>query len=131
MPPASPPQPIKWRLVSRALTRHEPWTAYTLLREGLPEGAAGEALLALTRTVHDWPRSASVHEIRDSTETLSRRELQVLQCAARGLTVVDTAREMIVAPETVKHHRKGIMLRLDADSIGEAVSTARQLGLIT
>ncbi len=64
-------------------------------------------------------------------EPLSRRELEVLQLMAEGRTNPEIAHKLIVAPGTVKAHAASIYRKLDAANRTEAVTRARQLGLLS
>jgi DNA-binding CsgD family transcriptional regulator len=120
------PHKLRWPEISRALARHDPSAVLTLLRERLPPGWAGDALHALTRTVPNWPQPQ--HE--PTEPALTARELEVLRCAARGLTIEQTAREIILGVETVKTYRRQIAAKLGTRGIGEAVKVGRERGLI-
>ncbi len=63
-------------------------------------------------------------------EPLSQRELEVLQLMSLGRTNQEIARQLIVAPGTVKAHAASIYRKLDAGNRTEAVARARQLGII-
>ena len=63
-------------------------------------------------------------------EPLSGRELEVLQLMALGKTNQEIARQLIVAPGTVKAHTASIYRKLDVANRTEAVARARQLGIL-
>ncbi|OGO38352.1 MAG: hypothetical protein A2W35_04080 [Chloroflexi bacterium RBG_16_57_11] len=63
-------------------------------------------------------------------EPLSQRELEVLQLMALGRTNQEIARQLIVAPGTVKAHAASIYRKLDAANRTEAVARARQMGIL-
>ena len=63
-------------------------------------------------------------------EPLSQRELQVLHLMALGRTNQEIARQLIVAPGTVKAHTASIYRKLDVTNRTEAVARARQFGLL-
>lgn len=63
-------------------------------------------------------------------EPLSRRELEILHLIALGRTNPEIAAQLIVAIGTVKAHAASIYRKLDAANRTEAVSRARQLGLL-
>ena len=65
-----------------------------------------------------------------SIEALSARELEVLQLMATGRTNPEIARQLIVAPGTVKAHTASIYRKLEAANRTEAVSRARKLGIL-
>jgi len=47
-------------------------------------------------------------------KNLTRREKEVLNCLADGLTTNEAADRLSVSPETVKSHRRTLMQKLDA-----------------
>ncbi len=63
-------------------------------------------------------------------ETLTARELDVLQHLARGSCNKAIANELAIAVGTVKAHVRGIMAKLNAGSRTEAASIALQRGLL-
>lgn len=80
--------------------------------------------------------SGSTHtaeqEIADGLiESLSARELEVLQLIARGDTNKDIAKALFVAPGTIKAHTASIYRKLDVANRTEAVARARQLSILS
>ncbi len=63
-------------------------------------------------------------------EPLSGRELEVLHLMALGKTNQEIARQLIVAPGTIKAHTASIYRKLDVANRTEAVARARQLGIL-
>jgi LuxR family maltose regulon positive regulatory protein len=63
-------------------------------------------------------------------EPLSRREVEVLQLIAQGLSNQEISERLILALETVKGHNKKIFGKLQVQRRTEAVARARQLGLL-
>jgi DNA-binding NarL/FixJ family response regulator len=63
-------------------------------------------------------------------ETLTPRELEVLQHLAEGLPNKAIARRLDISEHTVKFHVNAIMSKLGVQSRTEAVVRATQLGLI-
>jgi DNA-binding NarL/FixJ family response regulator len=61
---------------------------------------------------------------------LSPSELEVLQDAANGLTVPESASRRIKSPETVKSQRRSILMKLGARNMAHAVATAVTARLI-
>jgi LuxR family maltose regulon positive regulatory protein len=63
-------------------------------------------------------------------EPLSQRELEVLHLLALGRTNQEIARQLFVAPGTIKAHTASIYRKLDVGNRTEAVNCARQLSII-
>lgn len=118
-----------WPLLSRALSNHDPNAAYTLLAERYSPPFAGRALVELIRTVPDWPKSGGINNF-DMNQLLTHRELQVLRCAERGLSVLETAKELIIGLQTVKRHRQHIIYKLESKNMLEAIHRGRELRII-
>jgi DNA-binding NarL/FixJ family response regulator len=62
--------------------------------------------------------------------TLPPRQRQVLECLGRGLRAKETADELGMALNTVKHTRALIYRKLDASNAAEAVRRACRAGLL-
>jgi len=80
-----------------------------------------EAIQALTRPVDSQSRF---------TTHLTRREIEVLQLLAEGLTNEQIAQNLSVSLSTVKYHVHGILTKLSAANRAEAVSLAFQNNII-
>jgi DNA-binding NarL/FixJ family response regulator len=61
---------------------------------------------------------------------LSKREMDVLKCLAKGMTSAQIANELFISENTVKTHVRHILEKLEASNRAEAVSRAIQLGVI-
>ena len=72
------------------------------------------------------PREASASAV---TEALSPRESDILRLIAEGRSNKEIARDLAVAPETVKSHIKHIFIKLNVERRAQAVSRAQILGL--
>ena len=64
------------------------------------------------------------------SEPLSRRELEVLQLIARGLSNREISERLFLALDTVKGHNRKIYGKLQVQSRTEAIARARELGLL-
>jgi LuxR family maltose regulon positive regulatory protein len=64
-------------------------------------------------------------------EPLSGREGSILNLIAQGLSNKEIARNLTIAPETVKTHVKHIFAKLGAEKRAQAVARAQSLGLVT
>ena len=65
------------------------------------------------------------------SDPLSVREGAILNLIAQGLSNKEIARNLAIAPETVKSHVKKIFTKLDAEKRAQAVARAQSLGLVT
>lgn len=97
------------------------------------------ALLAAARGLVTIPRpdvAALLHEeerlepVKAPAESLTPRELEVLQLMARGLTNRQIARHLQISEHTVKFHAGAVLGKLNARSRAEAVARAIGLGWI-
>lgn len=68
---------------------------------------------------------------KSSPEDLSERELEVLALLASGRTNSEIAGDLYVAVGTVKSHVNNIYTKLEVRNRAEAVSRARELGLLS
>lgn len=76
---------------------------------------------AFIRTILDAQRSAP-----GELQALTGREREVLHLLARGLTNKEIARELVIAPDTVKRHLKAIFQKLGIHT--RAAAAAKALG---
>jgi len=77
------------------------------------------------KTNNTWSGDTNVIELgleTFATETLTRRERMVVGYLLQGHSVIDTARELSIAPGTVKNHKKNIYLKLAISSLSELFS---------
>lgn len=61
---------------------------------------------------------------------LTTRELQVLQAFARGLSIPDTAKELVLGDSTVKTHAQRLYKKLEVSDRAAAVAEAMRHGLL-
>jgi DNA-binding NarL/FixJ family response regulator len=61
---------------------------------------------------------------------LSKRELEVLECLAQGMTTSEISSQLFISENTVKTHVRRILDKLDAGNRTEAVSKATLMGLL-
>jgi LuxR family maltose regulon positive regulatory protein len=84
------------------------------------------ALMQGAQTRPDGERPASDFLI----EPLSRRELEILQLVAEGLSNQDIGERLYLALDTVKGHNRRIFEKLQVQRRTEAVARARALKLL-
>jgi LuxR family maltose regulon positive regulatory protein len=63
-------------------------------------------------------------------DELTARERSIIEFIARGQSNKEIARELDVAPETIKTHLKRIFQKLSAESRAQAVVRAQSLGML-
>jgi len=89
------------------------------------------ALLSASRPAPSRPPSGGAATARPGlVERLTDRELDVLRLLAAGKSNQRIARELVVTLDTVKKHVSHLLGKLGAANRTEAVTRARQLGLI-
>lgn len=72
------------------------------------------------------PTSFSV----DVSFKLSARELEVIQLSSRGLDNKQIAEHLYLSPETIKKHRRNVLLKTNSNNITELVAKCIRSGLI-
>ncbi|MBN2113635.1 MAG: tetratricopeptide repeat protein [Acidimicrobiia bacterium] len=107
------------------LDEGEPLTA--LLRRGVGEGVLPSyAKTVLAASGSSPPRRV----VPGLSDPLTERERRVLRFLAGTLTVPEMARELYVAPSTVRSHLKSIYRKLGVHRRAAAVERSRDLGLL-
>ena len=114
--------------------------ASALLPSGIDVETLSAAMLAATRGLATvsrsdlamlLPREEPIEAAQQApVESLTPRELEVLQQMARGLTNRQIARRLEISEHTVKFHAAAILGKLNARSRAEAVARAIGLGWI-
>ncbi|WP_232794041.1 response regulator transcription factor [Pseudofrankia sp. EUN1h] len=66
----------------------------------------------------------------DSVNSLTRRELDVLELVAEGLSNTEAAERLVISPETVKSYLRTIRSKLGVHNRTAAVDLARRSGLL-
>jgi DNA-binding NarL/FixJ family response regulator len=117
------------------------------LMKGLDSGARGYALKEGTqaelrgalRTVAEGgtyvdPRLHPALLSREATEkqpTLSKREREIMDLLAQGLTGEQVAQRLVLSPETIKTHIRNAMNKLEANTRVHAIAIALREGFIS
>jgi len=70
-------------------------------------------------------------EVHQDLDVLSKRERQVLEMVAEGLSTPQIAEHLEISPKTVSRHRERIMNKLNLHSATELVKFAIRTGLIS
>jgi ATP/maltotriose-dependent transcriptional regulator MalT len=76
-------------------------------------------------------RASELEGIRQPDASLSVRERMIVLLMGDGLSNKEIARQLCIAPETVKSHAKSIFWKLTVRSRAQAVYRAAALGLIS
>jgi len=123
-----------------ALTQALTFGASALLPVAVDPLTLAAALLASARGLVSIPRQEMAtllpHDeriepaVNAPTESLTPRELEVLQLMARGLTNRQIAKRLEISEHTVKFHAGAVLGKLNARSRAEAVARAIGLGWI-
>lgn len=90
----------------------------------LPLPALREAKLGLERLHHNGRKSSSM------IEPLTRREMEVLELIAKGLSNREIGEKLFLALDTVKGYNRRIFEKLQVQRRTEAIARARELGLL-
>jgi LuxR family transcriptional regulator, maltose regulon positive regulatory protein len=103
-------------------------------RAGRAVAASGAATEHLNRVVQAFgpagPRGTAAAAGSGLIEPLTARELEVLSLIAAGRRNREIANELVVTIETVKKHTSHIFDKLGAANRTQAVTRARELGLV-
>jgi HD-GYP domain-containing protein (c-di-GMP phosphodiesterase class II)/DNA-binding CsgD family transcriptional regulator len=102
------------------------------LRRSMSDGAleprAGRAVLVAAG--HGEPRGPAGRRAVDNPGGLTRREVDVLRLAARGLTTREIADRLYVAPKTADHHIQHIYAKIGVSTRAAAALWAMQHAIV-
>lgn len=91
----------------------------------LPD-VGGEGLIRVdSEILANWRGNEAIHN-----SGLTPKEVQVLKLVATGLTTLDISKQLSIQPASVLFHYPHINSKLGVNSISEAVSKARAMGII-
>ena len=77
------------------------------------------------------PDDETLAALRTRFESLTAREKQVIGLVAAGLSNKQIAQQLSISLRTVKYHTTSIYTKLDVESRVQAVTRARDLGLLS
>jgi LuxR family maltose regulon positive regulatory protein len=101
-----------------------------LLRHVTPDEDIPQAYLDHLRTAGPSLAAPKTADSQPLVEPLSERELEILQLIARGLTNQEIATRLVLSLATIKWHASNIYGKLGISNRNQAVTRARELGLI-
>jgi ATP/maltotriose-dependent transcriptional regulator MalT len=70
------------------------------------------------------------YEIMQPVELLTRRELEILQLIAEGLSYMEISKQLVIGLNTVRFHVKNIYGKLEVHQRTQAITRARKLRLL-
>jgi len=94
----------------------------------------GDALLnaigdAIERSRTTLGNEAEIRALRDSYDSLTQRERQVMELVVAGLLNKQVGNGLGISEITVKAHRGKVMQKMKADSLAQLVAIAARLGI--
>ncbi|MGH3264639.1 MAG: response regulator [Trebonia sp.] len=103
-----------------------------LLKDAPPDELAAAVRAAAAGRAALAPRVAGrlMDRMRTPDAALSRRETEVMELVAEGLSNAEIARQLFLTQATVKSHLVHVYTKLGVDSRTAAVAAARDRGLI-
>ena len=115
-----------WGIIPNEANEEELLAAVHALHQGLLVGSPMLIEAQLSVAV-----SFKIDDSDELLESLSERELEVLQALAQGLPNKQIALELSISEHTVKFHSSAIYSKLNVSNRTEAVRRGVRLGLIT
>jgi LuxR family maltose regulon positive regulatory protein len=97
---------------------------------GMMPNYTGRLLTVFEAEEHKRADEAHLPLAQSLAEPLSKRELEVLQLIAQGLSNSEISERLFLARDTVKGHIKKIFGKLEVQRRTEAVARAREVGLL-
>jgi ATP/maltotriose-dependent transcriptional regulator MalT len=88
-----------------------------------------QSLTVLSEQIESIP-AKELGTMKHAVVSLSVRERMIVRLMGDGLSNKRIARQLSIAPETVKSHAKSIFLKLTVQARAQAVYRAATLGLI-
>ncbi len=105
------------------------------LLAGIRTVAGGDALLSPSITRHLIEEYVSRPQpgraAPPALDTLTDREVEVLELVARGLSNAEIAKRLFVSPATAKTHVARLLMKLDARDRAQLIIVAYETGLVT
>jgi DNA-binding NarL/FixJ family response regulator len=93
------------------------------LMEGITTVAAGKTYLS-------FEAGQSLHQRKKNSIVLTRREMEVLELIAEGMTNNEIAAKLFVGSTTVDTHRKNLLAKFDVKNTAALIKLAVQLHMV-
>jgi DNA-binding NarL/FixJ family response regulator len=104
--------------------------AATKLRELVSRGELEPAVVDAVLTAAGHQRAAISPPRNQGPGGLSRRELEVLRLAARGLTTREIADQLFISPKTADHHVQHVYTKINVSTRAAAALWAMEHDLV-
>ncbi len=106
-------------------------SGYLLKNATQNELLEGIATVMKGKTYLSDEAAQSLRKFKDGdTPVLTRREKEVLELIAEGLTNIEIAKKLFISVTTVDTHRKNLLAKFEAKNIASLVKAAVQMHLI-
>jgi len=106
-------------------------SGYLLKNATQEELMEGIATVMKGKTYLSIEAAQSLKKVKDGdTPVLTRREKEVLELIAEGLTNIEIAKKLFISVTTVDTHRKNLLAKFEAKNIAALVKSAVQMQLI-
>jgi DNA-binding NarL/FixJ family response regulator len=112
------------------LKKLDPDELFEMLR-GVSRGEAPVSRFMASKIMHEFSQLAGKDRAEPKVRQLTKREQEVLQLIAQGLSNKAIADRLVVAENTVKNHLKNILAKLHLENRVQAAVYAVQQGLVT
>ena len=106
-------------------------SGYLLKNATQEELMDGIATVMKGKTYLSIEAAQSLKKVKNGdTPVLTRREKEVLELIAEGLTNIEIAKKLFISVTTVDTHRKNLLAKFEAKNIAALVKSAVQMQLI-
>jgi DNA-binding NarL/FixJ family response regulator len=105
-------------------------SGYILKNASLQELVEAIQLVSAGKTYMSFEAGQTLQRANDHPIVLTRREKEVLELIAEGLTNHETAARLFVSTSTIDTHRKNLLAKFDVKNTASLIKMATQLQLI-
>lgn len=89
------------------------------------------AARVLAEFAHQAQKAEAAAEAAEEPDTLTSRQIEVLQLVAQGLTNKEIAASLVITERTVKYHMSEILQKLHLQNRAQVIAYAVRTGLVT